>query len=189
LSVTGVARMDYVIVNWALTIGAVFGQIFVIVALIASILKKDKWLIKYVGQHGLVFVFIISLVAMSGSLYYSDVALFTPCRLCWYQRIFMYPIVFLSALSIIRRSKDIIPYLAMLAGLGLPISIFHYNLQMNQHLTGSDNCAIAGGASCSESYFQHLGYITIAMLALTAFAMILTCLRYAHRYNQQHKNK
>lgn len=180
--------MDYVIVNGALTIGAVVGQIFVIVALLASILKKDKWLIKYIGPNGLLFAFIISLIAMAGSLYYSDVALFTPCRLCWYQRIFMYPIVFLSALSLIRKSKEIIPYVATLAGLGLPISIYHYNLQMNQHKTGSDNCLVAGGASCSEAYFRHLGYITIAMLALTAFAVILTCIRYAYRYNKQNKD-
>lgn len=179
--------MDYVIVNTTLTIGAVIGQIFVVVALILSLCKKDKTLVEFVGKHGITFAFLTALIAMSGSLYYSDVALFTPCLLCWYQRIFMYPLVFILGLALIRGKRDVVPYGLILSGVGLPISLYHYYIQMNQHALGADNCGIAGGVSCSEAYFLHLGYITIAMLALTAFAMILVMLRYAHRYNKQNK--
>ena len=45
-----------------------------------------------VGPQALALAFVVAAVATAGSLYFSEVAHFTPCRLCWYQRICMYPL-------------------------------------------------------------------------------------------------
>ncbi|MGR5922655.1 disulfide bond formation protein B [Bacillus pacificus] len=45
----------------------------------------------------------ISLIATCGSLYFSEILGFTPCNLCWYQRIFMYPLIFLIIIAMIKR--------------------------------------------------------------------------------------
>ena len=49
----------------------------------------------------------VATVATLGSLYFSEEAGYIPCRLCWYQRIFMYPLPILIALAIARRSRDL----------------------------------------------------------------------------------
>ncbi|KAA0806277.1 disulfide bond formation protein B, partial [Bacillus sp. AY2-1] len=45
--------------------------------------------------------FFVSFIATIGSLYFSEIKGFIPCELCWYQRIFMYPIPLLILISII----------------------------------------------------------------------------------------
>ena len=63
----------------------------------------------------------LALVAMAGSLYYSEVAGFIPCRLCWYQRILMYPLVAVTLVGALRRD-DYLP------GYVLPLSLLQQNL-------------------------------------------------------------
>ncbi|MFE6588679.1 disulfide bond formation protein B, partial [Bacillus mobilis] len=57
------------------------------------------------------FSFLVSLVATIGSLYFSEVKGYVPCSLCWYQRIFMYPIPLLIFISILINDKNIKYYL------------------------------------------------------------------------------
>ena len=177
----------YPIINNALTYGAILGQIFIVVALILFLLKKD-FLVKTVGKHGIAFAFGTAIIAMLGSLYYSDVALFTPCKLCWYQRILMYPLVFLFGSALVRKTRDIIPYGIFLSLIAVPIATYHSYIQLVQRSTGVDRCAVTGGASCSEVYFLHFGYITIPSLALTAFLMIITFLLLAVAYDKKVRN-
>lgn len=175
----------YEIINICLTIGTVIGQIFIIGTALLYVFKKEDLVIRYIGKHGLLFAFLTALVAMLGSLYYSEIVLFEPCKYCWLQRIFMYPQVILFGMALWRKTKDVIPYGMVLSGIGAIIAFRHYLLQMGQNETGVDNCALAGGVSCSEAYFLHLGYITIAMLSLTTFVMILLFLTLSKHYQQK----
>ena len=61
--------------------------------------------------------YIVTFLATAGSLYYSDVAGYTPCKFCWYQRIVMYPqtLMYMIALAIGDTKK--IPFY----GLGLSL--------------------------------------------------------------------
>ena len=63
---------------------------------------------------------------MAGSLYFSEVADFMPCTLCWYQRIAMYPLVLLLGIAAFRRDRAIRLYVVPLAVVGAAISIYHY---------------------------------------------------------------
>ena len=66
---------------------------------------------------------------MTGSLYFSEVAHFVPCRLCWYQRIAMYPLVLLLGIATLRRDRGIRLYAIPLAAIGAAVSIYHVQLE------------------------------------------------------------
>ncbi|PIN89930.1 disulfide bond formation protein B [Candidatus Pacearchaeota archaeon CG10_big_fil_rev_8_21_14_0_10_34_76] len=129
---------------------------------------------KFFGKRGLLFMFIISLTAMVGSLIFSELLKFAPCTLCWYQRIFMYPMVFIAGMALIRKERRrIMPYLVMLSVIGLLIAGFHYYNQTSENPVDLPCSALGYSASCSESFFAEFGYITIPMMAFTAFLGII----------------
>ncbi|WP_051195626.1 disulfide bond formation protein B [Meiothermus rufus] len=73
----------------------------------------------------LALAWLVALVATLGSLYYSEVRNFIPCTLCWYQRIAMYPLVFLLGIATWRGDAGIRPYALTLSLLGLFWSSYH----------------------------------------------------------------
>lgn len=111
-----------------------------------------------------------SFLAVMGSLYFSEIREYEPCELCWYQRIFMYPIVILLAAAIIKKDAKAALYSALLSGIGGLISIYHYSIQKLDFL--SETAPACGRVPCTGEYINWLGFITIPFLALTAFAII-----------------
>ena len=148
-----------------------FGLLFLIFFLVfrsffyrGYLLKKWNKLRKYF----LHFALTISLLATFGSLYLSNVLGFNPCPLCWYQRIFMYPIPILIIGSLYFKDNNIARYINPLAVIGLLFSIYHYVVQF------SANVACVGDSlDCSIRYIFELGFITIPFMAGTAFLLIL----------------
>ncbi|MBI2484058.1 disulfide bond formation protein B [Candidatus Uhrbacteria bacterium] len=125
---------------------------------------------------------LVAIIAMLGSLFYSEIAGYEPCKLCWYQRIFMYPQVFLMALAIAWRTEAIARACGILSGIGALIAGYHYLLQVGV-VRGVECGAIGYSAACSQRFVMNYGYITIPLMALSAFLliMILAILRYRLR--------
>jgi disulfide bond formation protein DsbB len=136
--------------------------------------KKVRGLKEHFGRNGLTYALLVALSAMLGSLYYSDVQGLEPCTLCWYQRIFMYPLVFLLAMSIFRKDgKHAIPYMVTLNTIGGAIAVYHTYLQSGlADKEGAVTCSIYSKVSCTSTYFVEYGYITIPVISLTSFVMI-----------------
>jgi disulfide bond formation protein DsbB len=114
----------------------------------------------------------VALASTVGSLYYSEVAGFVPCSLCWYQRIFMYPLVPLLALALIRRDPEIWPYGATLAVVGLAIALYHVTIQFQPAL---DVGACGTGVPCTARYLAVFGFVSIPVMASGGF-LLLTAL-------------
>lgn len=115
-------------------------------------------------------IFIVSLIAMLGSLYFSEFRLYEPCEMCWYQRILMYPIVLLSFIGVIKDDINAGLYVRLMSGIGLLVSTYHYALQKIPAFGDSANACM--GVSCTVQYINWAGFITIPLLALTAFVVI-----------------
>ena len=113
-------------------------------------------------------IFIVSLLATLGSLYFSEIRMYEPCEMCWYQRILMYPIVILSFIGIIKDDSHVRLYVRVMSGIGM--STYHYALQKIPALGESANSCM--GVSCTVQYINWAGFITIPLLALTAFIII-----------------
>ncbi len=127
-----------------------------------------------VRTYGLYFAWLVAIVATGGSLYFSEVMGFIPCKLCWFQRIFMYPLVFVLGIASYRMDTRIAGYVLPLTIVGGSISLYHY---LEQKVPGFGNPAIcAVGVSCTVEYINWLGFITIPFLALTAFGLITTAM-------------
>lgn len=100
-----------------------------------------------------------------------------PCKLCIYQRIVIFPQVVILALALWKKHHSIITdYAIALACIAIPISIFHYMLQMSDApaVHSFAPCDVTGQApSCSGYYVIMYNYITIPMMALTTSALIV----------------
>lgn len=111
-----------------------------------------------------------SIVATLGSLYFSEVMKFPPCVLCWYQRICMYPLVFILAVGMIRKDKKIYTYVLPLSLTGLGIALYHNLLYYNILPEAAAPCV--AGISCTTKFIQWFGFVTIPLLSFIAFAVI-----------------
>lgn len=143
--------------------------------------KTTNKVLQFFSRNGILFAFIVSLSSMLGSLYYSDIVGYNPCKLCWYQRIFMYPLVFIFALSLYKKDKKILPYTLLLAVMGLFVSIYHNIIYYSK--TSSIFCTAF--ESCLKRYVYEFGYISIPVMALTGFILIIVFLYTSFNY----KNK
>ena len=109
----------------------------------------------------------IALFAMIGSLYFQYVMNLAPCVLCWYQRIFMYPLVFILLVGILIKEAKVHLYVLPLSIIGLAIALYH-NLLYYKVIPESL-------APCVQAYpalpgrLSGLGFISIPLLSLTAF--------------------
>jgi disulfide bond formation protein DsbB len=113
---------------------------------------------------------IASFIATLGSLYFSEILKYTPCELCWYQRIFMYPLVIILGIGVFKKDASIALYSLILSAIGGCISIYHYSIQKIDFLgEKSNSCGIV---PCTGEYINWLGFITIPFLALVAFIII-----------------
>jgi disulfide bond formation protein DsbB len=126
-----------------------------------------------VGPDALTLAFIVAAVATGGSLYLSEVAHFTPCRLCWFQRAAMYPLVPVLAVAAWRRATNVRRLAIPLAAIGATISAYHVLVERFPTLE-SDVCDPTN--PCTAIWFERFGYLTIPAMALSAFALIITLL-------------
>jgi disulfide bond formation protein DsbB len=168
-------------VSLFLALLAVVAEVAVVVAVVLAVGRRfspalaraGDALLADVGPHTLALGFCVATVAMLGSLYFSEVAHFVPCRLCWYQRICMYPLVPLLGMAAFRRDLGIRLYAGALAGIGALISTYHVLLERFPSLEGGV-CEAAN--PCTIIWVERFGYLTIPAMALSAFALLLALL-------------
>ena len=115
----------------------------------------------------------VALLATAGSLYFSEAAHFEPCRLCWFQRIAMYPLVLILGIAAWKRDAGIRIYAVPIATIGAAISAYHYLLEWFPSI---DTGACTVGIPCTAVWFREFGFASLPFLALTAFLLIIALL-------------
>ena len=141
----------------------------VIIGLIGN--RKDESPFEFLRGTTLWLTGLVALGATLGSLYLSEIVHLIPCKLCWYQRIAMYPIALIALLAAWRKDASARLYIVTLAVIGSGIAIWHRALQQWPSLD-SGACA-AVGPPCSAPYIKQFGFATIPYMALSAFLLIL----------------
>jgi disulfide bond formation protein DsbB len=122
----------------------------------------------------LLISWLAAIISTLGSLYFSEVRHFVPCTLCWYQRIFMYPLAVILGVAFYRNDRGIFRYTLPLSLIGLVISGYQILLQKVPYFRQFEMCK--SGVPCSADYLNWLGFITIPMLAFTGFIIITICM-------------
>ncbi|MFI8577735.1 disulfide oxidoreductase [Rossellomorea aquimaris] len=122
------------------------------------------------SQYFLYGAWVVSIIATLGSLYFSEIRGFIPCELCWFQRIFMYPLTLILGVATFQNDSGLRKIILPMSIVGGTISILHYLEQKVEGFGGIKPCA--SGVPCNAEYINWLGFITIPFLALTAFVFI-----------------
>jgi disulfide bond formation protein DsbB len=124
-------------------------------------------------RHPIGWAWGVALIAMAGSLYLSEIAHLIPCSFCWYQRIAMYPLVFVLGVGMLRGDTGVWRYGLPLAVVGLLIAAYHVTIQW---LPSLDVGACSVGAPCSGRYVAVFGFISIPTMAGAAVLLIISLL-------------
>jgi disulfide bond formation protein DsbB len=132
--------------------------------------KRVRGLITVIGPHAVLLAWIVALVCTLGSLYYSEHAGFVPCELCWYQRIVMYPLVIVLGVAWLRRDDNgwitALPFVVI----GVPLSLYHWLVERVPSFASTTSCSIE--TPCTTPWFEKLGYVTLAWMAMSGFLLI-----------------
>jgi disulfide bond formation protein DsbB len=122
----------------------------------------------------LFIAWLIATTGTLGSLFFSEVMEFAPCLLCWYERIFLYPLVITLAIGLFPLDKAAIKYSLPLAIAGWFVALYHNLLYFGIIPEKLQPCR--EGVSCTEVYIELLGFLDIPMMALLAFTVIIALL-------------
>jgi disulfide bond formation protein DsbB len=142
----------------------------IVLVLFRVVAGPQTHIMNVIRGNALALGFFIGLSAIVGSLIYSEVYNLTPCLFCWWQRIFLYPQVFIFAVALYRHGRnnaagyDIFYYSTPMAIIGSVISAYHVFLQ--QGIIKSTGECLQGGVSCTTIDIQIFGFLTIPMMAL-----------------------
>lgn len=109
-----------------------------------------------------------------GSLFFSEVMQLPPCILCWYQRIFLFPLVLVFTTGLFFPDKAVVRYALPLVAAGWLTAMYHNLLSAEIIPESIQPCS--QGVSCTEDYLNLFGFLTIPMLSLLSFSAMLALL-------------
>lgn len=141
--------------------------------------NKENKFYKYFAQNGMLLAFLGALAATLGSLFYSDILHYEPCKLCWFQRIFMYPQTILLGIALFKKDKGVIKYALTLSIIGGFIALCHYILQTT-NVSILPCSAVGYSVACSKVFVLRFGFITIPLMAFSAFLLMIISLLFAN---------
>ena len=164
LAVLGVAGQVLAALLLLVGITALLGVRAPLLALRSAVEGYELWL-----------AFLVSAIATSGSLFFSEIAGFVPCELCWYQRTCMYPLSIVTLLTALADERRIARYLLPLPVVGAGVSVYHLLIE-NGVVKQSQICLLSAPGGCATKWIEEFGYVTIPVLALTGFALAFALL-------------
>ena len=164
---------DVIVVLAALgVVGQVLAGLLLVVGLLwlVGVRRPLAAIRSAIWGYELWLVFLVAAIATGGSLFFSEVANFVPCELCWFQRICMYPIALISLLMALANDHRAARYLLPLPVIGAGVSVYHLLVE-NGVVEQSQACLVSAPGGCATKWINEFGYVTIPTLALTGFAL------------------
>lgn len=132
------------------------------------------------GRAALPLAWVIALVTMLGSLYYSRIQHYIPCELCWYQRICIYPFAVILGIAAVRRDAAIRIYAIPVLAVGAVIAAYHSWIQAFPPADGTSFCT--ADAPCTLRYVWEFGFVSLPFMALSACCCMIVLLLIARPY-------
>ena len=124
------------------------------------------------------FAWLIASASTLGALFFGEVMRLPPCSLCWYQRIFMFPMALILPFGLFPFDRSVVRAALPLAGLGALVAAFHVLLVAGIIPERLEPCK--QGVPCSETVIEWFGFVTIPLLSFVAFAAIAALLTFAY---------
>lgn len=149
---------------------AILALISVAIAVLGGVALVRRRVPAWLDDTALPLATAIAFVATAGSLYFSEVAGYVPCVLCWYQRIAMYPLVVVMAVAAWRRDRTVWMTAVPLASIGAVIAVWHRLVEWRPSL-GGEVCDPT--APCAVKWVNEFGFLTLPTMALIGFVTII----------------
>jgi disulfide bond formation protein DsbB len=158
-------------------LGQVLAALLLLIALLwlFGIRQPLRTFRRWIWGYELWLAFLVAAVATGGSLFFSEVAHFVPCELCWYQRICMYPLSITTLLMALADDHRAARYLLPLPLVGAGVSTYHLLVE-NGVVKQTQACLLSAPGGCATKWINEFGFVTIPTLALTAFALVFAAL-------------
>jgi len=121
---------------------------------------------------------LVAAASTLGALFFGEVMQLPPCTLCWYQRIFMFPLTLILPLGLFPLDRKVLRYGFALAVPGGLVAVFHLLLVAGLIPESIKPCT--QGVPCSETVIVWFGFLTIPLLSAVAFGTIIALLVAAH---------
>lgn len=163
--------MDKNAVLFFFSILTVIGEALIVLILIAFFLRQTKpaqKLLKFLSENYLPSAFLITSFITLGSLIFSEILHFDPCKLCWFQRIFMYPQVIIFLIALLKKDRNVWRFSLALSLFGFSIALYHIFLQLYPSTLPCSDEII----SCAKTQFRYFGHITIPVMSATGFFLL-----------------
>lgn len=163
-------------INFILGLGTLALQVLTVVLIIALLFQKkssaSEKIVSFFASNALGLAFLLSLASVALSLFYSEVLGFAPCGLCWLQRVFIYPQLFLFGVALFKNEARVADYSIALSVGGLIIALYQHSLQMGaSEFVPCATTLLA--ADCAEKTLFELGYITFPLMAASLLAFLI----------------
>ena len=133
---------------------------------------ESAWMLVFAG-------WLVAAASTLGALFFSEVMELPPCVLCWYQRIFMFPLVLVLPLGLFPFDAKVVRYALPLAAGGWLVALYHLLLVAGWIPESAGPCV--QGVPCSELQVQWLGFVNIPLLSFVAFSTLAALLIAAHK--------
>ncbi len=121
---------------------------------------------------------LMAAAATLGALFFGEVMQLPPCSLCWYQRIFMFPMALILPFGLFPFERNVVRAVLPLPLFGGVIAAFQVLLVAGVIPKRLEPCK--QGVPCSETVIEWFGFVTIPLLSLVAFATIAALLMLAY---------
>lgn len=157
-----------------LSIGILALHITIAIVIVLLIVRPQSRIIRHIKKYALGYGLLVGLMALIGSLGFSEGYQYEPCKLCWIQRIFHYPQILLFILAYKLKDPKVWVYSLWLSIIGFGFALYQVLIQFSPRLAESSICNInPSTASCSDVLTQSFGYITIPVMSLTIFGALI----------------
>ena len=164
---------------WILSTLGVVGQVLLVLLALIGLLTLFgvrgplDTLRGWLWGYELWAAFLVAAIATGGSLFYSEVGHYTPCELCWYQRLLMYPLSIFLLLMAIWGADRAARYIIALPIVGAGVSIYHMLVGYGVIAEPKTCSAFGGGCGTNWIRLRDFGYLLIPTLAFTAFLLLI----------------
>ena len=125
----------------------------------------------------LFLAWLIALLATAGAIFLGEVMGMTPCVLCWYQRIAMFPLALILGLGLLEKDGRSIRYALPLVWAGWAIALYHCLIFWGWVSEAMTPCG--KGSSCADANVELAGFLPIPLMSLIAFTAMLALLWFA----------
>ena len=157
----------------ATLIGLVFISLWVLGIIMSTYFKKECKISTFVSKHALQLGFFTTLGAAFMTLFYSDYLGVLPCGLCWFQRVALYPQIFLYALAWYKKDYNIFSYTLVLSIFGWIVALYHSFLQWG-YSEFMPCPVVASTVDCAKPTFVEYGFVTFPFMSFVLFTALIS---------------